>query len=621
MYRRSAAAVLVTVAALAGVPSGAQAAPASGTVIRHVHLGGTGAYRPTPTGSSKLGPLSTEIPRTAGPDEDLAPNAPASASALSAGTSGGVVRQGPHVLRSFDGIDHFDQRTANDGNQFSLEPPDQGLCVGNGHVVEAVNDAFRVFDAHGGRQTGVIALNTLYGYPPSVNRTTGVFGPELTDPSCLFDPATRRFFLVVLTLESTPDGDLTGDNHLDIAVAADPTKSWNIYRMDVTDDGTNGTPVHPNCPCVGDYPHIGVDSEGFYVTTNEYSFFGTEYNSAQVYAFSKRALARGDADVLVTQIDTTGADAGRNGFTLWPAQSPSTRDYDTAQNGTAYFLSSNAAEEATGTDEYVSNSIVTWSLTNTQSLNSSRPAVRLHDTRVGVRTYSLPPAATQKAGPFPLGQCLNDDPCATVVLGTPDPDKPETESTLDSNDTRMQQVTLAGGRLYGALDTAVTVGGHTRAGVGWYIVQPRSHRSSVSASLVRQGQLGLAGNDLTYPAIGVNASGDGVMAFTLTGTGYYPSAAYASFDGRAGAGTIYLAKAGLGPEDGFTGYPGLTDSATSRWGDYGATAIDGHNIWIASEYIGQTCTLAQYEAAPFGSCSNTRTALANWDTRISLIRP
>jgi hypothetical protein len=621
MYRRSAAgAGLALVAALAVAPAGAQAAPASSTVIRHVHLGGTGAYRPTPTGTGRLGPLSTEIPRAAGPDEGLAPDAVAAPAARSA-AAGGVVRTGPHVLRSFDGIDHRDQRTANNGNQFSLEPPDQGLCVGNGHVVEAVNDAFRVFNANGSGQTGVIDLNTLYGYPPAVDRSTGVYGPEITDPSCLYDPATRHFFLVVLTLEATPAGDLTGRNHLDIAVAADPTKTWNIYRMDVTDDGENGTPVHPNCPCIGDYPHIGVDSRGFYLTTNEYSFFGPQYNSAQVYAFSKRALARGDGDVLVTQIDTTAADAGRNGFTLWPAQSPSTRDYDLAQRGTAYFLSSNAAEEATGTDDYVSNSIVTWSLTNTRSLDSAHPAVALHHTRVGVTTYSLPPAANQKAGPFPLGQCLNDDPCATVVLGAPDPDKPETEPTVDSNDTRMQQVTLAGGRLYGALDTAVTVGGRTEAGIGWYIVRPQSHASSVGATLLRQGQLGLAGNNLTYPAIGVNAAGRGVMAFTLLGDGYYPSAAYATFDGRTGAGTIYLAKAGLGPEDGFTGYKALADSTTSRWGDYGATAVDGHNIWIASEYIGQTCTLAQYEADPFGSCSGTRTALANWDTRISLIKP
>ena len=57
----------------------------------------------------------------------------------------------------------------------------------------------------------------------------------------------------------------------------------------------------------------------------------------------------------------------------------------------------------------------------------------------------------------------------------------------------------------------------------------------------------------------------------------------------------------------------------TRWGDYGAAVTDGSSIWIASEYIGQTCTYAQYyptrRARRFGSCGGTRTSLANWGTR------
>ena len=42
-------------------------------------------------------------------------------------------------------------------------------------------------------------------------------------------------------------------------------------------------------------------------------------------------------------------------------------------------------------------------------------------------------------------------------------------------------------------------------------------------------------------------------------------------------------------------------------------------IWVANEYIGQTCTNAQYLADPVGTCGGTRTLLANWYTRISRI--
>jgi hypothetical protein len=644
---------LVTLGTATSVARTASAAPpAAAPSARLIHRSGSAAYAPTPTGSGALASLSTEIPRAFGPEAGASARGAAQRSlnpdrsfaarhaATARRVAGKVVagsappldqrgargRRGSQLLTSFDGINHRDQRTASGGNQFSVEPPDQGLCVGGGHVVEAVNSAFQVFNADGSGRTGVEALNQFFGYPPALVRPSGPFGPIVTDPSCLYDPTTRSFFLAVLTLDVVPaSGAFTGTNHLDIAVAHDPTGTWDIYSLDATDDGTNGSPSHPHCPCLGDYPHLGVDAHGFYLTTNEYSFFGPEFNSAQVYAFSKRALARGDASVRVTQFDTTAADRGLNGFTVWPAQSPAAAQYAREAAGTEYFLSSNAAEEATGTTAHTSNSVVTWSLTNTESLDSAQPNLRLHNTRVPVRTYSLPPLSNQKAGPVPLAQCLNSDPCATTVLGTPDARKPEVESPLDSNDTRMQQVTYSRGRLYGALDTAVTVSGAQKAGIAWYIVRPRSSAQAVRADLSRQGQLGLAHNNLTYPAIGVNARGRGVMAFTLVGDTYYPSAAYAAFDGRTGAGRLFLAKAGLGPQDGFSGYKAFANPPSAdprpRWGDYGAAAVEGRDIWIASEYIGQTCTLAVYQSGQLGSCNGTRTALANWYTRISRVRP
>ena len=45
------------------------------------------------------------------------------------------------------GLNFEDHRTADGGNQFSVEPPDQALCVGNGLVMEAVNIVFRFRNA------------------------------------------------------------------------------------------------------------------------------------------------------------------------------------------------------------------------------------------------------------------------------------------------------------------------------------------------------------------------------------------------------------------------------------------------------------------------------------------
>jgi hypothetical protein len=654
--RLSAAVALVLATAVAPFAGSTSASAAPTPSTRHIQKGGTAVFTPPrpPSDGTPSAP-SSELRPQIGSEEgsDAARAAAAGSSGFdrslarrnnSAGRAGGraqavpdsgvstaqpngIIRTGPQVLTSFDGINHRDQRTANGGNQFSLEPPDQALCVGGGFVVEAVNDALQVYNADGTDRTGVIDLNTFLGYPPAINRTTGVRGPFIVDPVCLFDPTTKTFFFAALTIEVDAAGNQTGGNTLDIAVTKDPTGTWNIYHLDATDDGRNGTPVHPNCPCLGDYPHVGVDANGFYLTTNEYSFFGPEFNSAQVYAFSKRALARGDADVLVTQFDTTGADQGRNGFTIWPAQSPNDGQYSRAASGSEFFLSSNAAPEATGEPDIIpSDSILAWSLTNTKSLDSPAPNVRLQNTRVRVDTYDGPPPANQKPGSLPLADCLNDDACAPNLLGpgATDPFKPEVLSNLDSIDTRMLQVSYANGSLYGALGTAVQVGGATKAGIAWYIVRPESSRFSLSARLAAQGKLGLAGNNLIFPTIGINANGKGVIAFTLVGSTFHPSAAYAAFDGRTGAGSIFVAKAGVGPQDGFSGYKAFGNPAGTtrpRWGDYGATAVDGDNIWVATEYIGQTCTFAQYTAAPFGSCGGTRTALANWDTRISKIKP
>jgi hypothetical protein len=112
------------------------------------------------------------------------------------------------------------------------------------------------------------------------------------------------------------------------------------------------------------------------------------------------------------------------------------------------------------------------------------------------------------------------------------------------------------------------------------------------------------------------------MAFTLVGANDFPGAAYAPITAQNGVGAVHVAKAGVGPDDGFTSYKAFVGNPPrTRWGDYGAAVADGANIWIASEYIGQTCTLAEYLTPPLGSCGGTRTALGNWDTRISLVSP
>ena len=151
----------------------------------------------------------------------------------------------------------------------------------------------------------------------------------------------------------------------------------------------------------------------------------------------------------------------------------------------------------------------------------------------------------------------------------------------------MQQVSYANGKLWGALDTALNPdGGSSRAGIAYYVVNPSA------GEVVKQGYLGSTGFDFTYPAIGVTASGRGVMAFTATGNNTNPSAAYAAIDALAGVSSWNIVPGGQGAaqDDGFTSYKAqVGDPPRTRWGDYGAAAVDGNSVWIASEYIAHAC--------------------------------
>lgn len=537
---------------------------------------------------------------------------------------------------SFDGLNLHDQRFANGGNQFTVEPPDQGLCAGAGFVIESVNDVLRIFDTQGNPLIGVVDLNTFYGYPAAINRTVSPlqFGPSITDPSCMFDRDTQRFFHLVLTLDRVNPGtqSLNGKNHLDLAVSntSDPRGSWTIYRIPVQDDGTDGTPNH-GCrggACLGDFPHIGADANGVYLTTNEFNLFANGFHGAQIYALSKQQLVSG-GPVTVFQFDTAATATATNppGFAVMPATSAGENSEE--NHGTEFLLSSTAVF----TDAGIDNHVRLWSFTNTRNLNNGQ-APTLSDALVDTESYGIPSLARQPgsgtdgtgANPnggnvdWPLGQCLNISGCSTGVLGVAfQRFGAEVIGRLAGDDSRMKQVTFANGKLFAALGTGISFDGVTFGadGVAYFILKPKVEKSGPTATVDNQGYVATPTADLTYPTIAATQNGKGVITFTLTGPSNFPSLAYVNVNPEHGAGDIHIAQAGAGVQDGFTEYKGETGSRNTRprWGDYGAAAVDGDNIFNAQEYIGQSCSLTTWLAD--ATCGNTRALLGNWGTRIA----
>jgi hypothetical protein len=499
-----------------------------------------------------------------------------------------------HGFSGFNAISHADQRLASNGNQYSLEPPDQGLCAGNGEVLESVNDALAVYSEAPGHTIlkPVTALSAFYGLPAIITRSNPpVFGPFISDPKCYYDRSTGHWFQTVLEIGVDPNtGAFVGQSSELIAVSqtTDAAGLWSVYSIDTTDDGTNNTPSHPGCPCFGDQPLIGADQQGFYVSTNEFSIAGPNFNGAQIYAISKRgiiaaAMSGGTFSMpTVTHIDASQAlvPFGGLSYSVQPATSPD--NGKEPNNGTEYFLS---ALDFLGTFD---NRVAVWALTHTDALNRVIPTgLALQVTVISSETYGQPPNATQKTGPTPLGTSVGDP-----------------LELLASNDDRMNQVVYADGLLWSGVNTIVQHKTEApRVGIAYFIVQPSFTGTTLGASMASQGYVSVEHNNVLFPSIGVTKEGQGVMSFSLSGPRYFPSAAYAYIDVTHGVSDIHIAGAGQLPEDGFSGYAAFGFAGVARWGDYSAAVADGGNIWIAAEYIPNL----------------PRTALANWGTFISKV--
>jgi hypothetical protein len=494
----------------------------------------------------------------------------------------------------FSGISHLDQRFAGTGayvnTQFSTEPPDQGLAAGNGFVVEAVNSALAVYDQHTGtRLLGPTPVNQFFQRTPEINRTTGIRGDFLADPRVLYDHETRRWFVTVVEIDVNPiTGAFATHSRLLLAVSQtdDPTLIWNLFSLDVTDDGSNGTQTHPGCPCFGDQPLIGADRNGFYISTNEFGITSPAVNFAQIYAMDKEALTDGLLPHVV-HISSIPFPEGFP-FSIQPAFSTSSRDFrgdwdEGEGRGVEYFMSVPFVN-------ILDNRIVVWALGNTSSLKHSNPDLQLSHVVLQSENYGIPADAAQEVGPTPLG----------TLLGEP-------EELLSTGDYRMQQVVFADGKLWSGITTSVSQGPNCtdgfetdcKTGIAWFVVEPHFWDDGLEARIRRQGYVSVLGNNVFYPSIGVTDEGKGVMTFTLSGTNYFPSSAYVRIN-EDRVSSIRIAAQGVAPDDGFTGYPEFGGAGSGRWGDYSAAVADGDTIWFACEFI------------PGGP----RTQLANWGTFI-----
>jgi hypothetical protein len=504
---------------------------------------------------------------------------------------GMLVQAGQSIAKSkgvlgFDGLNHADSRVADKGNQASTEPSDMALAVNDTQILQVVNAAMAVYQKTGKLLAGPVALNAFFGLAPAeIHGTNTIFGPFVTDARVVFDDDTKHWFVIALKVDADPaNGDFVNHAELLIAVSnsADATAGFRHYALDITDPG------FANCPCVGDQPLVGLNRDGLYITTDQYSFSDFSFQAVLMLAVDKYALARGLA---LTSPSFHLLQQTEPGFAVQPAMMLQAEPLAHANNGTEFFMNSLDFDGAGD------NRLVLWALTNTASLRTNTPALGLQSVTVGTETYATPSPVAQKAGPTPLRDAISTAGGRNAL------------ELLDTNDDRLQQLWLAGGRLYAALTTAVLGSQQPRTGVAWFVLEPKADPCSLLARVKKQGYVAAAGASVMFPAVAVNRSGNGILAFSLAGPNHYPSAAYVSVNGANVDSQPQSAASGVAPEDGFSGYSGTDGSGQvfigdgiARWGDYSsATVSKNGEIWFAVEYIP----------------NRPRTPLANWGTFIA----
>ncbi|MGA7926306.1 MAG: hypothetical protein WCA20_09930, partial [Candidatus Sulfotelmatobacter sp.] len=273
-------------------------------------------------------------------------------------------------VNGLNAIDSASQSTNTMG--FDIEPPDQGLCAGNGFVVEANNlGEIQVFDTALHRASAVIPLDTVMDLTSRGWSSGG-------DPSCVYDYDNGGHWFFTEFVSSTSEvsgGTFAGcfagvanTCYEGIAVTdgSSPYGPYSVYFVNA-----NYNPAEPGYPfLLNDFAKIAVTRDAFLLFYDEFPLNGAVpglgggfFNGAQEFAFNKKALELGlpvtgregkpnpaftvaieNMGLLPTPDGTCFSDNEFHapGLTCWfaviPAHPPDLSQFDNSHGGSGFML-------------------------------------------------------------------------------------------------------------------------------------------------------------------------------------------------------------------------------------------------------------------------------------------
>lgn len=435
--------------------------------------------------------------------------------------SGPATDATPAPALTFEGLSDDDNAAVLGGR---VVPPDTNGDVGLTHYVQTINTLMAVYDkATGARVFGPVPVNNLWA---------GFGGKCETDndgdPTVLYDVAADRWVISQFAIG--------GDGHQCVAVSTTSDPAGSYYRYDFL--------VSPGR--LNDYPKMGIWSDGYYVTINE---FTSSFQGVVAVSLERSKMLLGQPAQMVkfgplpcgTECYFSMQPAHYSGGTVPPlgAPAPIIQSWDDETWGSG-----------SGPDGYrMFNFTVNWNSPGSSTL------------------IALPHV---NAPEFDAEFCRFNRACIP---------QPRPGEKLDpSGQFTMYRAMY---RYFGTheslvLNHSVDVTGRSVAGVRWAELR----NTGGGWFLHQTGTISPDSDHRWMGSIAIDKQGNIAVGYSVSSSKLNPSIRYSTRSASDPLGT-------MGAEVTLQAGGGVQQSSSSRWGDYSSMSVDpvdGCTFWYTTEY-------------------------------------
>lgn len=396
----------------------------------------------------------------------------------------------------------------------NVDPSDNTIAVGPSHVVQLTNNNvstyMRVWDKAGNILVNNLKLQTITG----IN--------DLGDPNIIYDPAGKRFVIVVLYSGSASKLVVM------VSQTTDPTGAYYVYTFTTS----GGFP---------DYPKIGVWGNSYFITTNS--------NSPTIYALQRSTMLNGSGTGTVQKFTLTGFPS-----VSFEAPSPVTRTGSIAPPAGEKAMVIRVADDAwggsVGSDHLEIYKLkINWNNAANSSITGpfSLPIAAFNSNLCGFNSFSCIPQPGTSTKLDPLGGIVMDKVQYRNIGSY--------ESIVCSHVCNADGNGNAGVRWYEL---------RTNASGDWYIYQQGTYAPSTDGRFMS--------------SISINQSGAIALGYNISSSAVFPGIRITGRDTCDALNTMAVPETVV--------KAGTSRNGSNRYGDYNAMVTDpaDGSFWFTGNY-------------------------------------